>query len=357
MFNNDLHPFGLDIGDESIKVARFKKRKNFKGKDEIILDTFGEKRLLGNIIKDGEIKDISKLAQAISELLIQTNIKSKYTVVALPEKKAFLKLLEIKARNEKNLIEGIPKILESHLPVPYKDIYLDWEIISKKTDKDGMVEYKVLIAAAIRKTVDIFTELLESINLIPLAIEMEGLAIARGAFRPKPNTKQYSNKLIIDIGSTSSNLIFIQNNIPSLSLNMSVSGNEMTNIIEKSLKLSKEKAEKTKIKCGLDLNLCDGKLRPVLLSIIDNIVKKTKQSLNFCKNSFGQEQVNEIYLSGGGSNLKKLDAVLSQKLKIKVRKCNPLENIKINNQNFQKDAVRYTTAIGLAIRSIIYPYP
>lgn len=354
-FNGNLKSFGLDIGDESIKVVQLKEIKNFKGKSELFLNHFGEKRLPPGVIKNGEIKDGDRLAMEITELLKNSDIKSKNAVIALPEKKSFLKLLSIKAKDEKSLAEGLPKILENHLPVPYKEIYLDWETISQKNNGDGTNTYKVLVVAALRASVDSFTSLLESIKLIPLAIENEGLAIARGAFRPKP-TKNI-NEVIIDVGATSSNLIFIQNNVPSLTLNMDVSGNKMTGIISESLKLSLKDAEQTKIKCGLDFNLCEGKIRPVLSLLIDHIVKETKKSLDFYKTSMDGNKINGIYLSGGSGNLKKLDTVLSQKLKIKVRKCNPLENIKIKDLNFQKDAARFTTAIGLAIRSIIYPYP
>ncbi|NQU84012.1 MAG: pilus assembly protein PilM, partial [Parcubacteria group bacterium] len=67
-------------------------------------------------------------------------------------------------------------------------------------------------------------------------------------------------------------------------------------------------------------------------------------------------KISGIYLSGGGANLNKFDSILSQKLKIKVRKCDPTYGIQYKDPLFQKQGPKYATAIGLAIRGIIYPY-
>ncbi|NQU83980.1 MAG: pilus assembly protein PilM, partial [Parcubacteria group bacterium] len=280
VLNGNKNTFGLDICDDSAKVVQLKQQRTFRGKSRLLLSSYGEIRLPKGIIRNGEILSLEKLSPYISELLKKTKIKSKKVVVSLPEKKSFLHLLEINARNEKNLEEGLPRIIESHLPVSYKEIYADWQIISKKDEGGDLIRYKVLFGAVLRKTSDSITELLKSLDLLPVALEIEGVALSRSALRLEPETKS-KNYAIVDIGSTSSNIIFTQDSTPTLSLDIPVSGNAITKTIADSLKLSVEAAEKTKLKCGLDLKLCEGKLRPVLSYIITDVTQKIQKAIKF----------------------------------------------------------------------------
>lgn len=352
LLNHTLNAPGLDISDESIKVVQFKRQYNIRGGARLILGAFGEIQTPKGAIINGEIKNQQKLVDCIKELLIKTKIKSKAVVASLPEQKTFLKLLEIKAKNKKNLVEGLPKIMENHLPVSYKEIYADYQIIMSQKEKDGYLRYKVLFCAVMRQTADSFTNLLEQAGLMPVVFETEGVAIARSALSlaHQSTTESYA---ILDIGATSSNIIFVEKNTPALSLAMPVSGNAMTKTIAGSLEVSTEEAEKTKIRCGLDLKLCSGKLRPILAHLMDDVVQKTKKSIKFYADETSKKVTN-IYLSGGGANMHKLDALLSRKLQIKVRKCDPSLGIKLENFNFRKEAIKYTTAIGLALRGTFF---
>ncbi|MEA3272519.1 MAG: pilus assembly protein PilM [Patescibacteria group bacterium] len=315
IINGNLNAFGLDISDKSVKAVQLEQRRTFRGKKQLFLRAFGEIKIPKGVIFNGEIKDANKLAPAISQLLKNTKIKNHAVVASLPEKKSFLKLLEIKAKNERNLNEGLPKIIESHLPVSYKEIYADWQIISHRDDSMSR-HYKVLVGAASRKSVDSLTNFLESLRLIPMALEIEGVAIARsvlGPSKPLPN-KKILNHAIVNIGATSSNLIFAQNNIPALSLTLPTPENSAK---------------------------------------IDDIVKKINKALSFYISSDDKNKLSGICMGGEGMDLSKLNTLLSQKLGIKIKTCGSLTGIITKNTAFQKESTKYATAIGLAIRGAI----
>lgn len=358
MANGMLNAFGLDIGDESVKIVQLEKRYNFKKEARVFLRSYGSAKIPKGIITGGAIKDFDKLGEIISNLI--KNIKgkkidSKTVIASLPETKTFLKIVEIKIKNGNGVENFITKAAESVFPVQAEEVYIDWQALGKKHDNDlDLNVYMVIIGAALKKTVDDFTYLLESINLIPLALEIEGIAIARAVTHSLSDID--TNQAILDIGATYSNLIILQKNNPVLSVGVPVSGNNISKTISHSLKISEVEAEIMKIKCGLDLRLCEGKLRPILLDTIDDITSKINDALDFKKQNSARNKIKTIYLTGGGSNLLRLDSVLSQKLKMKIRKCDLCANIITNNKDFIKEKnAAYATAIGLALKPVLNP--
>jgi type IV pilus assembly protein PilM len=359
--NHTFRGFGLDIDDSAVKVVQLKKSRSFSGKTFFTLEGYGKIELPKGVVENSEIADVQQLAGFISQLILETKpkkIKSRSVVVSLPEKKSFLKLFEVKAKNSIEMENEIKKSIGRDFPLSDDELHIDWQVISKKIDGENF-KYKLLVGAIEKKYADSLTETLQLSNLIPIAFETEGIATARSVFKMDPTIfdAPISNQAIIDIGSTTSNIIFMQKEAPAFSLSLPISGNAMTKSISSSLKISETKAEKMKIECGLDVKLCNGKLQPVLSNLINDIAQKIQDTLDFYGKSFPNNKIKKISLSGGGAKLLKLDEVLSDSLNIKIKRCDPLANIKINNIEFQKDALQYATAIGLAMRALILPYP
>lgn len=360
-FNHTFSGFGLDIDDSAVKIVQLKKSRTFAGKAFFMLEGYGKIELPKGIVENGNIKDVPQLAEFISQLLSETRpkkIKSRSVVASLPEKKSFLKLFEVKAADDSEMENETKKNIERDFPLSDDELYLDTQIVSKKRDGENF-RYKILVGATQKDYADSLTEALKISGLIPIAFETEGVATARSVFKLEPSIfdAPISNQAIIDIGSTTSNIVFMQKEATALSLSLPISGNAITKSIASSLKITETKAEKLKIECGLDLNLCDGKLRKALSGLMEDISGKITGAIEFYNTSFPKNKITKISLSGGGAKLLMLENVLSQNLKLKIKKCDPLANIKKSDAEFTKNAMQYATAIGLAMRALILPYP
>lgn len=359
--NHTFKGFGLDIDDSAIKIVQLEKSRTFNGKNFFALNSYGKIELPKGIVANGEIKDAVKLSEYITRLIAEAGprkIKSRSAAVSLPEKKSFLKLFEIKASDDAEMENEAEKNMKHDFPLSDDELYADFQIISKKTDGENF-KYKILAVAVQKNYADALAETIQMSNLIPIAFETEGIATARSVFKMEPTIfdAPASNQAIIDIGSTTSSIILLQKEAPTFSLSLPISGNAMTKSISSALNITETKAEKLKIECGLDANLCDGKLQAALSILVKDISQKIKNSLNFYNKSFPNNKITKISLSGGGAKLLKLGNALSKNLNLKIKKCDPLVNIKTSDIKFQKDALQYATAIGLAMRALILPYP
>jgi type IV pilus assembly protein PilM len=403
LFNPLSHAFGLDIGDESFKLIQVTKRGAGKA-SPYFLTAWGSVTVPDGVMDNGEITDLDGAIALLKRLLKETKgrLRGRTAVASLPEAKTFVKVIRVHANvDEATLKTEVVKEVEENIPLPIDEIYFDWQKIpmpkpedvaalaaedTSMDDEDDEAtspnapetratatspaaadetipvapvpvpaepQQLVLIAAAPRELVDKYTALLEGAGLIPAALELEGMAVTRAIV---PDTKMEKVRLaMLDIGATRSSLIIYDENTLQISIGIPISGNQITKVVSEKLAISTEEAEKMKVECGLDVQLCEDRMWNLLLPFIDEMSERIRNALRFYRIGFETgKHIDRVYLCGGGAYFKEIDTVLSRKLGIKVRRGNALVNLnpKLPKGFAVEVGLSYTTAIGLALRAI-----
>lgn len=366
--------FGLDISDLSLKIVKLKKSKKF-----LDLASSGEQPIKPGVIKKGEIKKEEDLVEIIKDALTQVKgekIKTKYVVVSLPEEKAFLQVIQMPRMSTEDLKSAVIYEAENYIPLPIEDVYLDFQVVPLVNHLKNM---EILITALPKKTIDSYVSCLKKVGLKIMALEVEPLAIARALIK---NERTTSPILLIDLGATRTGLTIFSGHSLRLTSSIPISSHSFTEIISKGLGIDLIKAEKLKIKHGLEKkvrlkikekpeNTLEGTktmeifvLFEALIPALTDLIQQIKKYLNYYRThtspehlSPGGKGVEKIILCGGGANLKGLPEFLSLRLKLPVELGNPWINILPKSQKevptlpFEK-ALSYTTALGLALRGI-----
>ena len=335
--------FGLDLSDLSLRVARLKRRGRF-----FRLASWGGMKIKPGIIEQGEIKDEDAVVAAIKKTLAKVNgekIKTKYLIASLPEKKAFLQVIEMPKMQEEELKTSVPFEAENYIPLPIEKVYLDFQVIPSSNGADRL---NVLIAALPKEIVDSYVSCFKKAGLIPMALEVESQSIARAVVKNEISPFPF---LIIDFGRNTTNFIVFSGYSLRFTSSDSISSHELTEIISKTLKLSLDEAEKLKIKYGLK----DEKALKTMTPLLTDLMGEAKKCINYHKSQSGG--IKKILLCGNGANLKGLSDFISSELKIRVEFANPWINIlpeplrEVPGLSF-KESLGYTTALGLALRGI-----
>ena len=340
-------PIGLDISDEALRYVKIKRqgRKN-------IIAAADEIRLPEGIVADGEIKDQNKFLGKINELFSNSRcgaVKNCPIISVLPEKKTFIKLIKMEAPPPEKLRDQLAKEITRHIPFDIDDINFDWQVIGRY---EAGKQQQFLVGAAPQKLIDDYLGILKSSKLMPYALEIEAVAIARALIN---EGLDLGPKIIIDLGAIRTSLILYDKKIIQFSVSLPVSGKQITNKIADVLQISFKDADKAKIACGLDEKKCSGALKKVLDNTINNLVEKIEESIDFYHNHFqNKSEIKEIVLCGGGANLANLDKIILEKTNIPTIIGNPLikiysvnKSIKYSPEKFQS----FITAIGLALRA------
>lgn len=351
--------FGLDISDLSLKIIKLeKKRENF------IVSSFGETKILPGIIRGGEIKKEESLVKIIKKALTEVRgkrIKTEYVIVSLPEEKAFLQVIKMPRLSEEDLKSAVIYEAENYIPLSIEDVYLDSQIVPPTPNHSDY--FNVLIAALPKKTVDPYLSCLKKAGLKPLALEIESLAIIRDLIKDEVSN---SPVLIIDLGATRTSFIIFSGYSLRFTFFIPVSSRKFTEAISQIMKVGLPKAEKLKLKYGIETKVTreGGEVFEALIPHLTNLIEQIKKYLNYYQThasyehlSSSAKKVKKILLCGGGANLRGLTGFLSQELKLPVELGNPWVNILPKNQketpelSFEK-SLGYTTALGLALRGI-----
>ncbi len=344
--NKKITYFGLDLSDLSFKLAGLQKRKN-----KFELTNLNRATVPPGYFDNGKIVKMQDSALLIRELINSAQgpkIKTKFAHVCLPEKHTFIKLIKLPIMSEQEIPTAVEWAAEHHLPFTLNEIYFDYQIIPTQNSQD---EISIIIGAAPKEIVDDYTKLVKLANLIPLSFKIEAIAIARAIFPEKNNSA--TTTAIVDLGASRSSLIIANSHAVLFSLSLPESGNQITQIISQTLKISPTQAEKAKVVCGLDPEKCAGGIKIILEKELNLLADKIVNGIKYYQNNFTDTQpIDKIYLCGGGGNLKRLNDVLTEKTGLKSETA-PLEKhitlgpkIKLPNT----DWLSFTTAIGLTMK-------
>ncbi len=361
MFSNPFpNAFGLDIGDLSIKLVQLRKQHFLRTAPHYNIVTHCSVDLPPGLIVNGELQKPEDVRKHIQRLLTgrkkQRPIKSPWVVAVVPETKSFIKLIQIKKNPNDLDDDDIISIAKKHIPFDEDNYYLQWQIIPCPNPTAGKTD--VLIGASAKFVCDSYTYLLESLGLGVVALEIEALATARAMITAG---KTYINeaRAILDIGATRSNLIIFDNNVVQFSTTLPYSGELLTTALSQRLHLSYDDAEDLKKKVGLDYKQSKNRAWPIISEQTENLISALKDSFHFYYSHFpSANKVTHITMCGGGSELRRLDKIVSSELKIIARPGHLWKNLHNTKDetNNSETSLGYATAVGLALRAADNPF-
>lgn len=358
--------FGLDISDLSLKIVKLKKRGG-----SLSLASWGEMKIKQGIIKEGEIKDEAALAEIIKEAVGKAegeSLKTKYLVASLPEKNAFLQVIQMPKMSGEELKAAIPFEAENYIPLPINEVYLDFQVVPPAHNHLDYLD--VLISALPRKTTDPYVSSLKKAGLVAQALEIESQSISRALIK---NGLSPFPILIVDFGRSRTTLIIFSGYSLRFTSTIPISSGGLTEAIYRNLKVDLAEAEKLKLKYGIRLSKKRGKSEPkrkvsqkkifeAAFPLLTDLAEQIKKYLAYYQTHAKQERlspggkkVEKVLLCGRGAVLKGFDDFLSGALKIPVELGNPWVNIlpeplkEVPQLSF-KESLGYTTALGLALR-------
>ena len=354
--------FGLDISDLSLKIVKLKKKKNF-----LSLACFGETFIKPGIIEQGIIKDKKRLSEAIRDALDKVKgekLKTKYVIASLPEEKAFLQVIQMPKMGQEELRKAVRFEAENYVPLPLDKVYLGFQVVPPV--QNHLDHLDVLIAAFPRKSVDAYLSVIQEAGLKPLALEIESQAICRALIKDGLSVEPL---LLVDLGAVRTSLIIFSGYSLRFTSSLPVSSRNFTQAISQVLKVDFKKAEKLKLKYGLNFGRensakIEKDVFEAIIPALTDLLEQIKKSLIYYQTHASHEhlppdgkKIKKIFLCGGGANLKNLSCFLSQELGVSVSRANPWVNIlpdpiKEVPELSYDESLKYTTALGLALRGV-----
>lgn len=334
--------FGVDISDLSVKVLQMTRRGAY---DEVV--GFATGTLPPGAVTDGVIMDDARVAATIDETRKRAKLSCKNVVCSLPESKSFLRIVTIPRMPCDEVAEAIKWEIEAVIPLSIDQVYYDWQVLPQSlSGREGQMD--VVVVAVAKKYVDHFIDMLQAAGLTAHGFDVESVAQANSLL---PADEKGVTTMIIDIGDKGTSFVITVDGIPVFTSSIPLSAESLTKIIEQTLGISHQEAEKIKVMYGIGSVLNDDHIFQATKSVVENFVVEAQKSIDFYLSRMRYSRaIDRIVMCGGGAKTIGLAPYLSRRLHYDIAKGDPWVNMRFRGVPPvpYDEAVQYATVIGLA---------
>ena len=335
---------GLDIGSTCVKALELTQVGS-----ELIVTGYGQSEILSEGSK----------ADAILDVLNSNSFRTRRVVTAVSGKSVIVRYLNMVEMSPDDLQNAIRFEADKYIPFDVDEVVLDCQRLEEGQTESGpgalnQTEMRVLLVAVKRTLVDDHVSLVQGIGLTPEIIDVDSFALGN-AYELRsimsPTVEQEDKAVaLIDIGANKTNINILRGTTSYFTREIYLGGDDFTTAISKRLGVESHQAELLKRDPGENYD----QLRQAMMPAIDDLGNEIHLSFDYFENQFDRE-VDEVYLSGGGSRLPLLEEAFEKIFEKRTRTWDPTENLKVNADTvdvgrLKANATQLAVCLGLASR-------
>jgi type IV pilus assembly protein PilM len=340
-----LKTAGVDISTSGIKCAFV-----ILGKNGYELSAYGNQPLPQDAIVDGSIEDAQKVVNELHTLASRFSIEHAY--VSLPESRGYLFEAHLPEGTKEEQKIYLESHLEEYVPLPPKEVVFDYAPIAQESGTEhiaGVGYSRALVHQAM--------ELFETANIDIRAIESENFALPRALLRPD-NTETV---LIIDVGRTTTKLLFVTSRIPRYATTLTLGGHAFTIAIEKYFNVSEEDAKEIKVSKGIVQSKGNEEYVNAMLATVSVMKDEIGKRIEYWNSLAGtlekRQQVQRAIIVGGNASIKGLPEYFEAAFGIPFELGDVFVNFASKDHWLPPmefmESLAYASTIGLALRENI----
>ncbi len=342
LFYKNKPLFGLDIGFSSLKVMQVERTNH----EKVCVVGYGVTQFKSEVFKDGVIVDPIELAKTTQSLFrdgIIGEINTRRASIAIPASKTYNRAVTLPKLSKKDLLSAITSEVNQYIPMPIDELYVDHEVLAEKDES-----MDILIVATPKKVVDSYMTYANLVGFEVASIETTISADSRLFFEAEDSDIP---TVLIDFGSVSSDITIYDKNMV-VTGTVPGGGDTFTELISKSLDMTKREADIVKTKYGLGLSKKQKEITDSLDPILSQIVKEIKRVIRYYEERSEEgKKIGQIVALGGGANMPGLSDYMTSSLRLPVRLCDPWQVLTFGNLQPPNTSEKsmYITAAGLAL--------
>lgn len=335
-----MTPFGLDIGNSTIKAVHLEQKG--EGKFGLLAAGITASPIPG--LSSQNEKDLIAVADSIKKLINDTKITSTQINVSLPDAQVFTRLIELPLLTDQEIAAAISWQAEPYIPIPVSQASIDYQIVQRREangSNPGGVD--VLLVATPKELIEKYIKLGNFAGLTINSIESDLLALNR-AVSPLGQTVA-----IVDIGSTSTNIAVVRSGQVVVSRSVATGGNALTRAVATGLLVSTSQAEEYKRTYGLNPKALEGRVKQAIEPAFKLIIEEIKKTIQYFKTDVGKNEViAQVIAAGGTAGLADIVPYLAGALGLEVVLGDPFAKI-IKDDKLSKQLEPWSPLYGIAV--------
>jgi len=346
---------GIDFGTHSIKVVELLYKKS-----GVYLSNYGWIEIPLNKNKSLTQDEKNKqIGEALKKLIDEMRIESTSAHISMGAFKGLSTLIEVSDIEEENIEEIVKAEANKYIPISLDEVYLSWDIVSRKNKKKFLEKVKgirnnnkekkyleILLVAAPKEEVYKYEKIVNIAGIKVKSLELDIFSLTRALVGDDLGTF-----LIIDMGAKITNIVLIRKGVIRINRNINVGGDEITKNVMSGLNISWDRAEEFKKKN----NYLSGEGKSMLMPVIDTIKKESERVIDLGLGS-NKSKIDSIIITGGGVDISGIENIFYNSLGLKAKLGNPWKKIIIENDILKKKTSEIvnnlSVATGLALKGV-----
>ncbi|MCK5214231.1 MAG: type IV pilus assembly protein PilM [Candidatus Omnitrophica bacterium] len=334
---------GLILGPSAIKFIEVKRL------NDAFLLSRASYIPIPHIVKGNEDRLEKFITETVAQNFNLHDLRNHPVYTIIPRSDVIVKFITLPTQELSEVKKMISFEAEHHLPLSLNEVEMDY-VVTKQENNETMVIVSAIKKGDLAKRLNLFHKL----NVSPDAVDISSMALQATM---SPITPDTGVTLQINIGSEHTDLNILLKHEVVYTRGLTWGSKTLTDNLAGHLNVSFENAEKIKKENGIILlksldNEVKKKISSQACLWADELVKEIERTVQHFQLEKGQQGLNRIILTGGGTKLRHLGEYLKDKLKTKTMTLKASENIQMgcNPDDYQTHFAELSLLLGVVLR-------
>lgn len=332
---------GIDVGTNQVKIVQMKGNGRIK--------SFGIGNVPEGLINQGKVEAPEPFAAMIKQVMKANHIKGKNCALCLSNNDVIIREQRLPLMSDKQIRDNIMHSITTVLPLAPSEYSINYRLIETITSEDGRQELRLMVVAVPISLIRSYIKALRKAGLNVQYIDVSANAKEKlyNYVSKNRGISSKRNLCLIDFGANKTDIMILKNGRYYLHTTFSSGSNNLNAIIAEIFETDLFTAEEYKKK--LDFFSNSENSYPQILNFFDYLIVDIERAIEFYKNRNSQDELDGIYISGGGSLTQGLRDYLEEQLGIPVHLMSEL--LEIYAGRGRKELLAYCSdAIGVTLR-------
>ena len=336
--------WGIEVGANAIKAIRLVRKA-----EELTLADY-DVLPFKTVLTTPDLNVDEAIQVGLDQFLSRHNLSRSTVVISVPGHMAFARFAKLPPVEPKRIPDIVRFEAVQQIPFPIEDVEWDYQIFAKPDSP----EVEVGIFAI---TKDRLSEVLGNYTAVGLnvdALTLSPLAVYNGLGYDMELDDESPGIILMDIGTTSTDVIIVEEGNLWLRT-LPLGGNNFTEALVRSFKLSFPKAEK--LKCEAGTSKYARQIFQAMRPVFADLVQEMQRSLGFYQSLNRDAKLTKLVGVGSTFRLPGMAKFLRQQLQMEVIRPDGFEQVRLEAKQaagFAEHAINMATAYGLALQGLGY---
>lgn len=316
---------GVDIGTSSVKAIELVRGKQLPALSHyVVLENQARLMRPSGAVQSSSVKmSVPQLTELLKLAVERGKFSTRDAIASVPPFVNFTAILDLPQMKPSELEAALSFQARQYIPVPLEEVSLQWLKVGEVREYSGAMRDVIMLNAVPSEYVAHCREAFSAAGLSLLSLEIEQLALVRGAVGP-----DQTPTMIVDIGALSTSVLVAEHGQLTFAEQADIGGDNVTQALANGTGLGATRAETLKRQSGLVGEGATRDVAAIALPGVDAIVGEIKKAMYTYESRFQRKiGVERVLLTGGGANLRGIEGVIGNALQLPVARAAPLYRV------------------------------